>query len=71
MHVYEDLYYMVAVLCGQVQKAQVNLGTSLAFRFLLVVVLKTFQSSAVLKWEALCPSEVHFYVRIIGRIASS
>ena len=49
MHVYEDLYYMVAVLCGQVQKAQLNLGASLAFRFLLVVVLKTFLSSAVLK----------------------
>ena len=49
MHLYEDLYYMVAVLCGQVQKAQVNLGTLLAFRFLLVVVLKTFQSSAVHK----------------------
>ena len=60
MHVYEDLYYMVAVLCGQVQKAQLNLGASLAFRFLLVVVLKTFLSSAVLKWEFSVPMEYTF-----------
>lgn len=60
------------VVCGQVQKPQQIVETSLALRFLLVV-LKTLLSSAMLKQEALSLhwATYSLLVRITGKMSSS